>query len=89
MATDTNNTGIGSVHRYEFSPESWTPPGWCLYPLTDPAAAADDLADVVIAHERTSYGNTSHETVRMPVTDCLGRPRTEVLQKALAMKAGC
>jgi hypothetical protein len=85
MATD----GIGSMHTYEFALDSWMPAGDCLYPLTGVAADALDLADVVIDHERTGHGTTLHTTVRMPVTEVLGQPRPEVMQKVLTLVTTC
>lgn len=63
--------------------------GDCLYPLTGVSVVAHaDLADVVVGHERTAHGTSLHSTVRMPVTEVLGRSRPEVIRKALAMVAG-
>jgi hypothetical protein len=88
VATDIDNDGIGSTRTYEFAPDSWMPVGDCLYPLSVISIAARDLADVVVAHERTGHGTTCHTTVRMPVTEALGQPRPKVIEKALALIAG-
>ena len=84
MATD----GIGSTHVYDFDLVSWTPVGWCLYPLGDPSVAAQDLADVVVAHERTTHGTWLHTTVRMRASESVGHPRLDVVRKAHDLLAG-
>ncbi|MFI5287443.1 MAG: hypothetical protein ACHQ4F_14130 [Candidatus Dormibacteria bacterium] len=66
---------------------SLTAVGDCLYPLTDPNAAKGDLADVVIARERTSHGTWLHTAVRMPARETVCQPRSEVLVRARAMLA--
>jgi hypothetical protein len=75
--------GIGSTHAYEFAPDSWMPVGYHLYPLTDASVAAQNLADVVVGHERTGHGTTWHDTVRVRYADVVGRSRPEVVRTAL------
>jgi hypothetical protein len=83
MATD----GIGAINVYDFDLESLTPAGDCLYPLCDASVAGQDLADIVVGHRRTTHRTWFHATVRMPVAEALGQPRSEVIQKALALAA--
>lgn len=83
MATD----GIGSTHVYDYDLMSLTTAGDCLYPLSDPAAAGRDLADVVVAHERTSHGTWLHTTVRMRASESVGQRRPDVVRRALELMA--